>query len=194
MGRATIDGQPPCLFGTPSAERVPVSGHLSGVASEKYRDFPQSAFHFVPTQHCKPMQRMWRHHGHDSAVQPGRPSLHHPSSHHQGLRLRAVMPGGQRAGNDCSKCAHMSTITRLRLDAALHEPAASRDPGQRGRLRRKGVTPALTQKHPQPPAFSSSARPQPPAHHVEVIALKTTRSQAGDDLHLVDLQCDSLIP
>ncbi len=148
-----------------------------------------------PTQHCKPMQRMWRHHGHDSAVQlGGRPSLHHPSSHHPSLRQPAVTPGGQRAGNDCSKCAHMSTITRLRLDAALHEPAASRDPGQGGRLRRKGVTPALTQKHPQPPAFTSSTRPQPPAHHVEVIALKTTRSQAGDDLHLVDLQCDSLIP
>ena len=126
---------------------------------------------------CSGCSPRWRHHGHDSAVQPGRPSLHHPSSHHQGLRLRAVMPGGQRAGNDCSKCAHMSTITRLRLDAALHEPAASRDPGQGGRLRRKGVTPALTQKHPQPPAFTSSTRPQPPAHHVEVIALKT--SDAG---------------
>ena len=130
-----------------------------------------------PTQHCNPMQRMWRHHGHDSAVQPGRPSLHHPSSHHPSLRQRAVMPGGQRAGDDCSKCSHMSIITRLRLDAALHEPAASREPGQRGRLRRKGATPALTQEHPQPPAFSSSARPKPPAHHVEVIALKT--SDAG---------------
>ena len=55
----------------------------------------------------------------------------------------------------------MPIITRLRLDAALHEPAAFREPGQRGRTRCKGA---------RLPSLKDILH--------EVIALKTTRSQA----------------
>lgn len=47
--------------------------------------------------------------------------------------------------------AHLTMITRLRLDAQLHAPAPERRPGQNGRPRRKGVRlPSLVQQAANP--------------------------------------------
>lgn len=129
-----------------------------------------------PTQHCKPMQRMWRHHGHDSAVQlGGRPSLHHPSSHHRacGNRLsRLEVKGLVTIAQSAHTCPPSPDCVWMRH---LHEPAASRDPDRAGdSSARVSRLPSLKNTL-SAPAFTSSTRPQPPAHHVEVIALKSNQ-------------------
>jgi hypothetical protein len=57
-------------------------------------------------------------------------------------QIVAVADGGYASLKLLDRCRHLinpiTFITRLRLDAALYEPAPPREPGQMGRFRLKG--------------------------------------------------------